>query len=94
MRKILQWQEDGQLCGLENGAIDPIGGGTVNLTYHGPDCPNGSYRLIHNPKLGSHLQLAAVLDITTIFTKISGMTVAQEIIGPNPTQVRVGLGYV
>ncbi|MEJ6398506.1 hypothetical protein [Yoonia sp. 208BN28-4] len=27
-----EWQEDGQLCGLENGAVDPIGGGTVKLT--------------------------------------------------------------
>jgi len=27
-----EWQEDGQLCGMENGAIDPIGGGTVKLT--------------------------------------------------------------
>lgn len=27
-----EWREDGQLCGLENGAIDPIGGGTVKLT--------------------------------------------------------------
>lgn len=27
-----EWQEDGQLCGLKNGAIDPIGGGTVKLT--------------------------------------------------------------
>ena len=27
-----EWQEDGQLCGLGNGAIDPIGGGTVKLT--------------------------------------------------------------
>ena len=27
-----EWREDGQLCGLEEGAIDPIGGGTVKLT--------------------------------------------------------------
>ena len=27
-----EWREDGQLCGLSNGAIDPIGGGTVKLT--------------------------------------------------------------
>ena len=27
-----EWQEDGQVCQLENGAIDPIGGGTVKLT--------------------------------------------------------------
>lgn len=27
-----EWQEDGQRCGLKNGAIDPIGGGTVRLT--------------------------------------------------------------
>lgn len=27
-----EWQEDGQACRLENGAIDPIGGGTVKLT--------------------------------------------------------------
>lgn len=27
-----QWRADGQLCGLKNGAIDPIGGGTVKLT--------------------------------------------------------------
>jgi hypothetical protein len=27
-----EWVEDGQQCGLENGAIDPIGGGTVKLT--------------------------------------------------------------
>ncbi len=27
-----EWREDGMLCGLENGAIDPIGGGTVKLT--------------------------------------------------------------
>lgn len=27
-----EWQEDGQLCGLREGAIDPIGGGTVKLT--------------------------------------------------------------
>ena len=27
-----EWQEDGQLCGLVMGAIDPIGGGTVKLT--------------------------------------------------------------
>ena len=27
-----EWQEDGQRCGLAEGAIDPIGGGTVKLT--------------------------------------------------------------
>lgn len=27
-----EWQEDGQKCGLEEGAVDPIGGGTVKLT--------------------------------------------------------------
>ncbi len=27
-----EWREDGQLCGLKEGAIDPIGGGTVKLT--------------------------------------------------------------
>lgn len=27
-----EWREDGQLCGLREGAIDPIGGGTVKLT--------------------------------------------------------------
>lgn len=27
-----EWQEDGQRCGLHEGAIDPIGGGTVKLT--------------------------------------------------------------
>lgn len=27
-----EWQEDGQNCGLRNGSIDPIGGGTVKLT--------------------------------------------------------------
>ncbi len=27
-----QWIEDGQPCGLENGDIDPVGGGTVRLT--------------------------------------------------------------
>jgi hypothetical protein len=27
-----EWQEDGQLCGLREGSIDPIGGGTVKLT--------------------------------------------------------------
>lgn len=27
-----EWQEDGQLCGLKEGHIDPIGGGTVKLT--------------------------------------------------------------
>ncbi|APX65997.1 hypothetical protein V3I01_06280 [Sphingomonas sp. gentR] len=27
-----EWQEDGQACALRNGAIDPIGGGTVKLT--------------------------------------------------------------
>lgn len=27
-----QWMEDGQPCGLANGDIDPIGGGTVRLT--------------------------------------------------------------
>lgn len=27
-----QWAEDGQACQLENGHIDPIGGGTVKLT--------------------------------------------------------------
>ena len=27
-----QWNEDGQPCGLENGDIDPVGGGTVRLT--------------------------------------------------------------
>lgn len=27
-----EWSEDGQRCGLNNGVIDPIGGGTVKLT--------------------------------------------------------------
>ena len=27
-----EWGEDGQKCGLEEGSIDPIGGGTVKLT--------------------------------------------------------------
>lgn len=27
-----EWKEDGQLCGMEEGAMDPIGGGTVKLT--------------------------------------------------------------
>ncbi len=27
-----EWQEDGQRCGLDEGAADPIGGGTVKLT--------------------------------------------------------------
>jgi hypothetical protein len=27
-----EWQEDGQLCGLPQGGIDPVGGGTVKLT--------------------------------------------------------------
>lgn len=27
-----EWREDGQLCALKEGAIDPIGGGTVKLT--------------------------------------------------------------
>lgn len=27
-----EWSQDGQSCGLPNGAIDPIGGGTVKLT--------------------------------------------------------------
>ena len=27
-----EWQEDGQRCNLHQGAIDPIGGGTVKLT--------------------------------------------------------------
>lgn len=27
-----EWKEDGQLCGMAEGAIDPIGGGTVKLT--------------------------------------------------------------
>lgn len=27
-----EWIEDGQLCGLREGAVDPIGGGTVKLT--------------------------------------------------------------
>lgn len=27
-----EWQEDGQRCALHEGAIDPIGGGTVKLT--------------------------------------------------------------
>lgn len=27
-----EWTEDGQHCGLKEGAIDPIGGGTVKLT--------------------------------------------------------------
>lgn len=27
-----EWQEDGQRCGLRAGAVDPIGGGTVQLT--------------------------------------------------------------
>ena len=27
-----EWKEDGQACGLEEGAIDPVGGGTVKLT--------------------------------------------------------------
>lgn len=27
-----EWQEDGQRCGLREGSIDPIGGGTVKLT--------------------------------------------------------------
>jgi hypothetical protein len=38
-RKVLEragnaceWREDGQLCGMKDGAIDPIGGGTVKLT--------------------------------------------------------------
>lgn len=38
-KKVLQhannaceWSEDGQICALENGTIDPVGGGTVKLT--------------------------------------------------------------
>lgn len=31
-RSACEWQEDGQPCGLAEGAIDPIGGGTVKLT--------------------------------------------------------------
>lgn len=27
-----EWREDGQLCGLPQGGIDPVGGGTVKLT--------------------------------------------------------------
>lgn len=27
-----EWSEDGALCGLHNGAVDPVGGGTVRLT--------------------------------------------------------------
>lgn len=27
-----EWKEDGQACGLAEGALDPIGGGTVKLT--------------------------------------------------------------
>jgi hypothetical protein len=27
-----EWKEDGQVCGLSEGEIDPIGGGTVKLT--------------------------------------------------------------
>lgn len=27
-----EWREDGQFCGLKEGSIDPIGGGTVRLT--------------------------------------------------------------
>lgn len=27
-----EWREDGQVCGLKEGAVDPIGGGTVKLT--------------------------------------------------------------
>jgi hypothetical protein len=27
-----EWREDGQVCGLQEGDIDPIGGGTVKLT--------------------------------------------------------------
>lgn len=27
-----EWREDGQICGLNEGEIDPIGGGTVKLT--------------------------------------------------------------
>ncbi|ESQ82084.1 hypothetical protein AEAC466_19395 [Asticcacaulis sp. AC466] len=27
-----EWKEDGQSCGLAQGAVDPIGGGTVKLT--------------------------------------------------------------
>lgn len=26
-----EWTEDGQACGLRNGAVDPVGGGTVRL---------------------------------------------------------------
>lgn len=29
---VCEWREDGQLCALKEGAIDPIGGGTVELT--------------------------------------------------------------
>ena len=31
-RHSCEWREDGQSCGLHEGAIDPIGGGTVKLT--------------------------------------------------------------
>lgn len=31
-RNACEWREDGLLCGLKEGAIDPIGGGTVRLT--------------------------------------------------------------
>jgi hypothetical protein len=30
--KRCEWKEDGQVCGLSEGEIDPIGGGTVKLT--------------------------------------------------------------
>lgn len=31
-QQCCEWREDGQQCGLKEGAIDPIGGGTVKLT--------------------------------------------------------------
>jgi hypothetical protein len=31
-KNCCEWAEDGQVCGLVNGAIDPVGGGTVQLT--------------------------------------------------------------
>ena len=31
-KNTCEWSDDGQLCRLKNGVIDPIGGGTVKLT--------------------------------------------------------------
>ena len=29
---VCEWRDDGQICGMKSGDIDPIGGGTVKLT--------------------------------------------------------------